>query len=92
MSDFGESNILITYVRSKVKDTDMGKEKSDMSGITKEMTIGEILRSNPEVAPVLMEAGMHCLGCPSAQGESLEEAAMVHGIDIDALMKAIEEL
>lgn len=63
-----------------------------MSGITKEMTIGEILRESPEVAPVLMEAGMHCLGCPSAQGESLEEAAMVHGIDIDALMKAIEEL
>ena len=63
-----------------------------MSSITKEMTIGEILRTNPEVAPVLMEAGMHCLGCPSAQGESLEEAAMVHGIDIDALMKAIAEL
>ena len=63
-----------------------------MSGITKEMTIGEILRTNPNVAPVLMEAGMHCLGCPSAQGESLEEAAMVHGIDIDALMKAIEEI
>ena len=50
------------------------------------MTIGEILRANPEIAPVLMDAGMHCLGCPSAQGESLEEAAMVHGIDIDALM------
>ncbi|MBR1854728.1 MAG: DUF1858 domain-containing protein [Lachnospiraceae bacterium] len=60
-----------------------------MSGITKEMTIGEILRSNPEVAPVLMEAGMHCLGCPASQGESLEEAAMVHGIDIDDLMEAI---
>ena len=63
-----------------------------MSGITKEMTLGEILRANPDVAPVLMEAGMQCLGCPSAQGESLEEAAMVHGIDIDDLMKAIEEL
>ena len=56
------------------------------------MTIGEILRTNPNVAPLLMEAGMHCLGCPSAQGESLEEAAEVHGIDIDALMKAIQEL
>lgn len=66
-----------------------GKEK-DMSGITKDMTIGEILRANPNVAPVLLNAGMHCLGCPSAQGESLEEAAMVHGIDIDALMAAIE--
>ncbi len=63
-----------------------------MSAITKDMTIGEILRTNPAVAPVLMEAGMHCLGCPSAQAETLEEAAMVHGMDIDALMQAIEEL
>ena len=60
-----------------------------MSGITKDMTIGEILRTNPAVAPVLMEAGMHCLGCPSAQGETLEEAAMVHGIDADTLMEKI---
>jgi hybrid cluster-associated redox disulfide protein len=60
-----------------------------MSEIKKEMTIGEILRTNPNVAPVLMQAGMHCLGCPSAQGESLEEAAMVHGIDIDSLLGAI---
>ena len=49
--------------------------------VSKEMTIGEILAINPMVAPILMEIGMHCLGCPSAQGESLEEAAMVHGID-----------
>mgnify|MGYP001042408793 FL=1 len=63
-----------------------------MEDITKEMTIGEILNRNPDVAPVLLEAGMHCLGCPSAQGESLEEAAMVHGIDIDALMEAIKKL
>ncbi len=60
-----------------------------MAEITKEMTIGEILRVNPNVAPVLLEAGMHCLGCPSAQGESLEEAAMVHGLDIDELMAAV---
>ena len=60
-----------------------------MAQITKEMTIGEILRTNPNVAPILMEAGMHCLGCPSAQAESLEEAAMVHGMDIDALMEKI---
>lgn len=62
-----------------------------MEGITKEMTIGEILRKNPDVAPILMGAGMHCLGCPSAQGESLEEAALVHGIDIEMLMKNIQE-
>ena len=58
--------------------------------VSKEMTIGEILRTNPKVAPVLLEAGMHCLGCPSAQGESLEEAAMVHGLNIDELMAKIE--
>lgn len=63
-----------------------------MSEVTKEMTIGQLLRAKPEAAEVLMAAGMHCLGCPSAQGESLEEAAMVHGMDIDALMDAIEAL
>ncbi|MBE5874839.1 MAG: DUF1858 domain-containing protein [Lachnospiraceae bacterium] len=62
-----------------------------MSEITRDMTIGELLRVKPQAAPALLEAGMHCLGCPSAQGESIAEAAMVHGIDIDALMKAIEE-
>ncbi len=60
-----------------------------MADITKDMTIGEILRTNPDVAPILMNAGMHCLGCPSAQGESLEEAAMVHGMNIDDLMAQI---
>ena len=62
-----------------------------MAQITKEMTIGEILRTNPNVAPILMEAGMHCLGCPSAQAESLEEAAMVHGIDPDDLVNDIND-
>ncbi len=63
-----------------------------MTGITKDMTIGEILRVAPQVAPVLMESGMHCLGCPSAQGESLSDAAMVHGMDIEELMAKIEAL
>ena len=63
-----------------------------MQNVTKEMTIGEIIRLNPDVMPVLLNAGMHCIGCPSAQGESLEEAAMVHGIDIDALMDEIAAL
>ncbi len=63
-----------------------------MADITKDMTIGDILRVKPDVAPTLMEAGMHCLGCPSAQGETLEEAAMVHGIDIDSLMSKIAEI
>lgn len=60
-----------------------------MTQVSKEMTIGEILNVNPDIAPILMEIGMHCLGCPSAQGESLEEAAMVHGIDVDLLVEKI---
>ncbi|MFV0362088.1 MAG: DUF1858 domain-containing protein [Suipraeoptans sp.] len=60
-----------------------------MTKITKEMTIGEILSINMNVAPILMEVGMHCLGCPSAQGESLEEAAMVHGMDVELLVEKI---
>ncbi len=73
---------MIIFVRSEV----------EIMEITKDMTIGEILVTKPEVAPILMEAGMHCLGCPSAQGESLEEAAMVHGMNIDSLMEKISAL
>ena len=62
-----------------------------MTGITREMTIGEAIRTNEAVVPILLGAGMHCLGCPSAQGESIEEAAMVHGIDPDALVKEIND-
>jgi len=68
------------------------QEVTEMAEITKDMTIGEILRAKPEVAPILMEAGMHCLGCPSAQGETLEEAALVHGMDTDQLMEQISAL
>lgn len=63
-----------------------------MSEINKEMTIGEILRVKPAVAPVLMEMGMHCLGCPSAQAETIGEAAMVHGMDVDELLKKMNEI
>lgn len=62
-----------------------------MVEITKDMTIGQILVEAPEVAPMLMAVGMHCLGCPASQGETLEEAAMVHGIDINELMAFIDE-
>ena len=63
-----------------------------MTGITKDMTIGDIIRANADVIPVLINAGMHCVGCPSAQGETLEEAALVHGLDVDDLMSKIEAL
>jgi hydrid cluster protein-associated redox disulfide domain len=70
----------------------MIKEEIKMAEITKDMTISEILRTKPEAASVLMDAGMHCLGCPSAQGESLEVAAMVHGMNIDDIMMKLGEL
>ena len=54
--------------------------------ITKDMTIGELLEKAPEKADILLEAGMHCLGCPASQGETIEEACMVHGIDVDEII------
>ena len=59
--------------------------------ITKEMTMGELLSIDRGVAVVLMNAGMHCIGCPSSIGESLEEACLVHGIVVDVLLKNINE-
>ena len=63
-----------------------------MAEITKDMTIGEILMKDQNVVPGLLEAGMHCLGCPASQMETLEEAAAVHGIDIDELMAKINSI
>ncbi len=61
-----------------------------MATITKDMTIAQALKENQNIIPVLLDIGMHCLGCPSAQGETLEEAAMVHGIDPEELMERIK--
>lgn len=55
------------------------------------MTIGDILRVSQDVVPVLLDAGMHCLGCPSAQAESLEDACLVHGIDADKLVEQLNK-
>ena len=60
-----------------------------MAKVVKETIMGDLLRSNPEVVPVLLNAGMHCIGCPSSIGESLEEACMVHGIDVEDLVVEI---
>ena len=62
-----------------------------MAKVTKDMLIGQLITLDPNIAPILMRAGMHCIGCPSAQGESLEEAAMVHGIDPDDLVNDIND-
>ena len=57
--------------------------------ITTDTTIGELIALYPQVAPILFQVGMHCLGCPSAQMETLGEAAMVHGLDADLLVEKI---
>ena len=61
--------------------------------ITKDTIIGDILDTNPEAAaPIFLGMGMHCLGCPSARGESVEQACMVHGVDADDIVKKLNEV
>ena len=57
--------------------------------IEKTTKIGELIANTPEKAEILLAAGMHCLGCPSAQAETLEEACMVHGIDVEELLEKL---
>ena len=59
--------------------------------VTKDTLIGDVLDFNVETAKFFFEIGMHCLGCPSARGESIEDACMVHGTDADALVKKIND-
>ncbi|MFT4142909.1 MAG: DUF1858 domain-containing protein [Mobilitalea sp.] len=62
-----------------------------MATITRDMTIAQAISIDQNIIPVLLDIGMHCLGCPSAQAETLEEAAMVHGLDPDELMDRIQD-
>lgn len=59
--------------------------------ITKKTTMGEMLQYDRGIAVILMQSGMHCIGCPSSIGESLEEACMVHGIDADQVLADIQK-
>jgi hybrid cluster-associated redox disulfide protein len=67
------------------------KEEQKMAQVTKSTMIGELLQIDENIAPVLLNIGMHCLGCPSSQMETIEEAAMVHGIEPDALVAQIND-
>ncbi len=60
-----------------------------MNKVTKDTIINDVVRMNPGNAQFLFEIGMHCLGCPSAAGETLEEACMVHGANVDELIEKI---
>lgn len=59
--------------------------------VTKQTLIGEALQIDEGIAPILMGIGMHCLGCPASQAESIEDACMVHGVDADELVAQINE-
>ncbi len=73
------------------ENTEETPEVKEVSGIRADMTLGDIMQKKPEIIPILMEAGMHCVSCPAALMETLEEAAIVHGMNIDELMEYIEE-
>ncbi|MDY5576199.1 MAG: DUF1858 domain-containing protein [Lachnospiraceae bacterium] len=62
-----------------------------MAQITKDMIIADIIAIDTELIPVLMGSGMHCVGCPSAQGETLEEACFVHGLDADEVAASLND-
>ncbi len=59
--------------------------------VTKDMIIADILKLDRGTAPILLNSGMHCLGCPSSSGESLEDACAIHGIDADRMIKDLNE-
>lgn len=57
--------------------------------ITKDMTVGQVLKEHPDTIPAFLQNGLMCLGCPGAQMETIEEAAMVHGLDLEKLLSAL---
>ena len=59
--------------------------------IEKDTIIGSVLDIAPQAAPLFLAIGMHCLGCPSSRGETVEEACMVHGVDCDALLEVLNK-
>ena len=62
-----------------------------MAQVNKSTMIGELLQIDQNIAPILLNIGMHCLGCPSSQMETIEEAAMVHGINPEDLVNRIND-
>ena len=63
-----------------------------MEKYTKDLTIGEVIRGNDDAKVVLMGFGMHCFSCPMSQMETLEQAAAVHGVDVDFMVEKLNEL
>lgn len=63
-----------------------------MATITKDTIVGDILDIAPETAPAFIDIGMHCLGCPASRGETVEQACMVHGVDVDDLLQQVNAM
>ncbi len=82
---------IITKGRTFVKSLSLKNGGLIMAQVTKETKIGELLQLDKDVSPILFSIGMHCLGCPASQGETIEEAAMVHGVNADELVNAINQ-
>lgn len=66
-------------------------KKNKKTEITKDMTIGEVLKINENLADIFLGFGMHCVSCPVSQMETVEEASQVHGVDTDFLLKKLNE-
>lgn len=62
-----------------------------MAKVTKDMIISDILKLDEGTVPILLSIGMHCLGCPSSSGESLEDACAIHGIDVDEIVNKLNK-
>lgn len=62
-----------------------------MAKVTKDMIIADILKLDKGTVPILLNIGMHCLGCPSSSGESLEDACAIHGIEVDSIVKELND-
>ncbi len=90
MFGFGKKNEKKT-VENEVKNDDQ-KTGDEKVVITKDMLVTDAMMLNPNLAPVLMEAGMYCFSCPASMGETIEEAAMVHGFDVDDILEAVNRL
>ena len=63
-----------------------------MIEIKKDTIIGDILDVAPQTAPIFLSIGMHCLGCPASRGETVEQACMVHGVDVDDLLQQVNAM
>jgi hybrid cluster-associated redox disulfide protein len=83
---YNSKNGILYHFLQETKNHSSMKGELIMAQITKDMIIGEVLQIDQGLIPILLNSGMHCLGCPSSQMESLEDACMVHGLDSDELV------